>query len=44
MELDVSSNHLLFWEKKGHLKSQIIRAGDNTLVIYTPELIGKAKK
>lgn len=43
-EINVTSNHLLYWEEQGELKPKKVRAGDNILVIYTPELIEKARK
>lgn len=43
-KLGVSMNHLLYWEKKDKLNPEKISAGDNTLIIYTPELIEKAKE
>ena len=43
-KLGVSMNHLLYWEKKDKLNPQKIKAGDNTLVIYTPSLIKRAEE
>lgn len=43
-KLGVTSNHLLYWEEKGELKPQKLKVGDSALVIYTPELMQKAKK
>lgn len=43
-KLGVRSTHLLYWENRGRLKPERIKVGDLALVIYTPELLEKAKK
>jgi len=43
-QLGVTSNHLIYWENEQKLKPEKMRIGDITLVLYTPELLERAKK
>jgi len=43
-KLGVKDTNLIYWERLGKLKPKKIRIGDISLVIYTPELVEKARK
>jgi len=43
-KLGVRDRSLIYWEKKGKLKPKKIKVGNSSLVVYTPELIEKARK
>jgi len=43
-KINVTANHLLYWEKVGELNPEKIQVGKSVLVIYTPELIQKARE
>ncbi len=43
-KLGVKDTHLIYWESQGKLKPEKVRVGKSALVIYTPELLKRAKK
>lgn len=43
-KLGVRDRSLIYWEEKGKLKPEKIKVGNSVLVVYTPELLEKAKK
>lgn len=43
-KLGVLSSHLVYWEKVGELKPNKIEVGNFCLIVYTPELIRKARR
>lgn len=43
-KINVSASHLVYWEGIGELDPEKIRVGNSVLVIYTPELIKRAKE
>jgi len=42
--LGVKDTYLIYWENRGKLKPKKIRVGNSALVVYTPELLEKARK
>ena len=43
-KLGVKDTNLIYWERLGKLQPKKIKVGNSTLVVYTPELIEKARK
>lgn len=43
-KLKIKDTHLIYWEKKGMINPEKIKVGNSSLVVYTPELIEKARK
>jgi len=43
-KLGVKDTHLIYWERQGRIKPDKIKVGNSVLIVYTPELIAKAKK
>lgn len=43
-KLGVRDQSLIYWEGKGKLKPKKIKVGNSSLVVYTPELVEKARK
>jgi len=43
-KLKIKDTHLIYWERKGRIKPEKVKVGNSSLVIYTPELIEKARK
>lgn len=43
-QINVTDSHLIYWEGIGELDPEKIKVGDSILVVYTPELIKKAKR
>jgi len=43
-KLGVKDTSLIYWEQKGKLKPKKIKVGNSSLVVYTPELVEKARK
>lgn len=43
-KLNIKDTHLIYWERKGRINPEKIKVGNSSLVVYTPELIEKARK
>jgi DNA-binding transcriptional MerR regulator len=43
-KLRIKDTNLIYWERKGKLKPKKIKVGNSSLVVYTPELVEKARK
>lgn len=43
-KLKIKDTHLIYWERKGRINPEKVKVGNSSLVIYTPELIEKARK
>lgn len=43
-KLKIADTHLIYWEKKGKINPEKVSVGNRSLIVYTPELIEKARK
>lgn len=43
-ELNTNDINLIYWENQGKLKPEKVKVENTTVIIYTPDLIEKAKK